>query len=143
MTFWRFLLIITATSGFLAVLLGAAGSHALTPLMQTEKGPSRFDMASQYHMWHTLALLGCCTMGLGRERLASPTSPPSKTRPFPFDLLKLAALMFLLGIMLFSGNLYLHAFQEPYALSILIPVGGIFLMAGWLMLALSVICLEK
>ncbi|WP_321398002.1 DUF423 domain-containing protein [Emcibacter sp.] len=129
MIFWRFIFVLSALNGFLAVLLGAAGSHILASRM-IEGGPALFSLASQYHMWHSLVLLALSLFSLNRTACRD-------------TLPRISTLFFLLGIILFSGNLYFRSFTEVYSLSFLIPVGGTFLMAGWLMLALSVVCIGK
>ncbi|TPD57561.1 DUF423 domain-containing protein [Emcibacter nanhaiensis] len=127
MTFWRLFFVLAALNGFLAVMLGAAGSHILAPKM-IPGGPDFFSLASQYHIWHSLALLSLSLFSL-KQSACKDMIP------------RLSALFFLIGIALFSGNLYARAFNDPYSLSFLIPIGGTFLMAGWLLLALSVICI--
>ncbi|WP_417319441.1 DUF423 domain-containing protein [Emcibacter sp.] len=129
MIFWRLFFVISALNGFFAVLLGAAGSHIFSSRM-IEGGSALFSLASQYHMWHSLALLGLSLFSL-------------KQSPCKDIIPRISALFFLIGIILFSGNLYVRAFNDPYSLSFLIPIGGTFLMAGWLILALSVICIGK
>lgn len=113
---------IGAISGFLAVLIGAMGAHALEPLMDNE-GLSQFKTASLYHLTHSFALLA---VGL----LWSHTEDHKK--------LRFSGYSFLAGIILFSGNLYILAIFGSNPLHLLIPIGGLFLLLGWLMMAISV-----
>lgn len=106
-------------SGFLAVLLGAWGAHSLKPML-SEKAFSVFKTASEYHFWHTLALLATALLRFQN----------------PHKLFTAAACAFVLGLLLFCGSLYAVAFGIPKAGTIA-PVGGLTLSAGWLFLALG------
>ena len=70
-------------------------------------------------MYHALALLIVGVM------LTNPQ--------FSRSLLKFAALAFILGIILFSGSLYLLALVSVSWLGAITPLGGIALLSGWLM----------
>ncbi len=105
----------------LAVALGAFGAHGLqsrlTPdLLQT------FETAVRYHMYHALALLAA---GLAIAR-------------WPGSGLGVAAgYLFILGIVLFSGSLYLLAWTGVRWLGAITPLGGVAFIAGWACLALG------
>ena len=129
MSFWRLFFVLAALNGFLAVMLGAAGSHILAPKM-IDGGPELFALANQYHMWHSLALLALSLFSL-KQSACKDMIP------------RISALFFLIGLCLFSGNLYIRAFHADYAYGFLTPIGGTFYMAGWLMLTLSIICIGK
>ena len=119
----RSYLIIAALSGFTAVLLGAMGSHFLSSYM-VEKGPEFFRTASLYHLIHSLALVGCALLS------ATSLQTPKTNR-----LLRLSFIAFSIGILLFSGTLYAVALFPGGPLHFLIPVGGLFFLTGWLLLA--------
>ena len=119
----RSYLIIAALSGFTAVLLGAMGSHFLSGHM-VDRGQEFFRTASLYHLIHSLALVGCAI-------LASSAQQAPKTK----RLLKLTFIAFSIGIVLFSGTLYFVALFPGGSLHFLIPVGGLFFLTGWLLLA--------
>jgi uncharacterized membrane protein YgdD (TMEM256/DUF423 family) len=74
-------------------------------------------------MYHALALLVVGVM------LTNPQ--------FSRSLLKLAALAFILGIILFSGSLYLLALIGVSWLGAITPVGGIAFLAGWLVMMVA------
>jgi len=105
------------------VLLGAAGTHILVPHM-TDRGVQLYQTASLYHLIHSLVLLGC--------GLLAPWAAPSRRAAM---FLKLSATAFILGIILFSGVLYVTALFPGAGLHMLIPFGGASFMAGWLLLA--------
>lgn len=119
-----FLLIAAALLGLSSVILGAAGDHMLEGLL-TPDIQERFDVALRYHQLYSLVLLA---LGLyqaheirGRLFIAS-------------------GLLFLTGLLIFSGTLYLSIFLALPALTYGTPVGGGMLMAGWLVLAIYGLC---
>jgi uncharacterized membrane protein YgdD (TMEM256/DUF423 family) len=80
-------------SGMIAVILGAFGAHALKGKLTPEL-LSAYETGVQYQLWHTLALLLLCTF--------LHFSPNAK-------LLHFSAYLFMSGIVLFSGSLYILA----------------------------------
>lgn len=98
----------------LAVLFGAFGAHALKASLGTE-ALGWWNTAVQYQMWHALAVLAIGLSGIRRFRLP--------------------ALLFVGGAMVFSGTLYAMALGAPRWLGAVTPVGGIVLIAGWVLLA--------
>src|SRR2546421_6680444 len=113
-------MLVGAILAFLAVGLGAFGAHALrtrlTPEMQAV-----FETGVRYHMYHSLALL---VVGLILGRMGG-------------WLISLAGWLFVAGIVLFSGSLYLLAITGVTALGLLTPIGGLAFLAGWACLALA------
>jgi len=111
----------------LAVVLGAFGAHKLKELVPPET-VATFETGARYQMYHALALL---LAGLIAERL-------------PSVWLKRAAWCFLIGILLFSGSLYLLTALKATdsvglgGLGIVTPIGGVFFIAGWICLAAGV-----
>lgn len=112
-----------AVSGFLAVALGAFGAHALSGQLAPHASEI-YRTASQYHFVHTLAVLAGALLPAagGHARLAAT-----------------ACLCWLGGIVIFSGSLYLLAVTDSGWLGAITPVGGLGLLAGWLLLALAVV----
>ncbi|MDH5748539.1 MAG: DUF423 domain-containing protein [Rhodospirillales bacterium] len=117
----RLWLFFAGLNGLIAVAAGAYGWHWL----QVDEGPRQiFMMGVDYQMWHALALLGVAWLADRRHRGRSFT-------------LSLAGTTFTLGILLFSGTLYVFgatgAILVPYAA----PTGGFLLVFGWLMVLLG------
>lgn len=117
------LLGIAAVSGLLAVALGAFGSHALKAQISFEN-MSLFQTANQYHFIHTMALLVVAILYARDES----------------TFLKVSSYAFINGLVLFSGSLYLMSLRPFFSADIMFlgpvtPLGGIFLLIGWLMLA--------
>lgn len=107
-------------AGFTGVALGAFGAHALSPILPLQK-VTLFETGVRYHLIHTFALWGVV---LCMERL------PGSSRA----LNRIAAL-FLCGIVLFSGSLYLLATSDWAMFGAITPFGGLAWLAGWAGLA--------
>ena len=114
------LITMAAGNGLLAVMLGAFMSHSLEETITTEL-LGVFQTGVSYHMYHSLAALAAGIL----------------SHIFPkVRLLKFSAYSFLLGIMLFSGSLYLLALTELPMIGMITPIGGIFFIFGWIMLCI-------
>lgn len=114
----KILLIIAALTGFASVAFGAAGDHLATMVQQ----PHAFTTALRYNQLYSpllvaLALYGCLL-----------PEAPAWT-------LKAACAALMAGTLIFCSSLYALAFTGLTVLGYLTPVGGITLMAGWLLLA--------
>ena len=104
--------------GFLGVAAGAFGAHGLEGRLDA-KALSWWHKAADYQMWHALALFGCAMLALhGGQKLASR-----------------AGLAFNVGILLFSGSLYVMALTGVTALGAVTPFGGTAFLIGWGLLA--------
>ncbi len=108
-------LLIASLSGMLAVGLGAFGAHALKSLLLQNNRWDTYELAVRYHFYHTLALLA---IAIFMDRVST-------------RWLSYAALSMLVGIVLFSGSLYLLALLNETAFAIATPFGGGFLLVGW------------
>ncbi len=107
---------LAAVSGCVAVALGAFGAHGLKSLLQEYQTVAVWEKAVLYHMFHTLALLVLAV----RPVVATG-----------------AVLSFLLGIVLFSGSLYLLAATNTRWFGAITPLGGIGFLIGWVWLFLQ------
>ncbi|WP_409524220.1 DUF423 domain-containing protein [Nitrincola sp. MINF-07-Sa-05] len=119
-------LLCAALLGMMAVMLGAFGAHALSNVLELRM-QQVYQTAVQYQFWHALALLATGIL----------------QRVCDVSLLKVAALLFLAGVLLFCGSLYLMALTGIRQLGMITPLGGILFILGWAFLAWSVIRLEK
>ena len=104
----------------LATVLGAFGAHALKAHLSQDK-LAVYETAVRYHFIHALGLLA---MGV-------------LLRSVDGELLRWSATLVLVGILLFSGSLYLLTFGAPRFLGIITPVGGLVLIVGWVMFAVT------
>lgn len=114
----RTILIAAALAGAAAVAFGAFGAHALRAMLD-EQALATWRTAIDYAFWHALALLG--TAALARDGV---------TRA-----LAIAAIAFVVGIVLFSGSLCALALGAPRGVGIITPFGGVAFIVGWLALA--------
>lgn len=106
--------IAAALCGFFAVALGAFGTHALRSTLVELTTAEVWSTASLYHLTHSAVLL--C---IAHARPAA----------------RLSFLLFLGGIVLFCGSLYIFSVTGSRPVAMAAPVGGSFLLAGWLALA--------
>ena len=118
----RLFLLIGALSGALAVMLGAFGAHGLKAKL-SEKMLANYMTGVEYHFYHTLALLA---IGLLALHLQS-------------RLLVSGGWAFVIGIVLFSGSLYVMALTGITKLGMITPIGGLAFILGWVLLAAAVI----
>ena len=118
-------LLIAAITGALAILLAAFGEHALASRLSI-RGLTTFANGTRYQMYHALAM--------GLAALAARGKAAGRA--------KIAALLFLIGTVLFSGSLYGLALTGITVLGFVTPLGGLVLIAGWIALALAALKLE-
>ncbi len=114
-------LAIGSISGCLLVILGAFGAHGLNNVFN-EYGKSIYEKAVFYHMLHTVAIL---LVGL-IEKIQ------------PEIQLSVAGWLFILGILLFSGSLYILSVTGIKLLGMITPIGGVLFIIGWVILFLKV-----
>jgi uncharacterized membrane protein YgdD (TMEM256/DUF423 family) len=118
----RIFLIIAAISGALAVLLGAFGAHLLKKMITPEM-LEVYKTGVQYQFYHTLALLAVGILYL----------------QYPSKRLKWSGYLFIAGIVTFSGLLFLLAITGIKALGMMVPVGGLTLVAAWICLVVHIL----
>jgi uncharacterized membrane protein YgdD (TMEM256/DUF423 family) len=104
----------------LATILGAFGAHALKAHLSQDK-LAVYETAVRYHFFHALGLLAIGVL----------------MRSVDGELLRWSALLVLVGIILFSGSLYLLTFGAPRILGVVTPLGGLALIVGWGMFAVT------
>lgn len=124
-------LIFSGFSGAAAVALGALGAHILKSKLimgvVTLSNLQTFETAVKYQVYHSLALL---LVALFSEIYEN-------------KLFQKAGYCFMIGIVLFSGSLYIISTAGIIGLSNIkwlgpiTPIGGLFLIAGWILLALG------
>ena len=125
---YRSWLFVAALAGLTAVLAGALGAHGLVaknPLMSAVM--PIYNAGQLYHALHALALLGVALLfGLSQDRRSR----------FGTVMLRLAAIAFTGGILLFSGGIYVQTIERINVGGV-VPAGGLLFLAGWAALALS------
>lgn len=103
------------------VALGAFGAHGLRDRL-TPDLLAIYETGVRYHLVHGLALfLVAWLVGEDQTRAS-----------------RLAGVLFVIGILLFSGSLYLLALTGVRALGAITPIGGVAWLVAWTLLALRV-----
>lgn len=103
-------------SGALAVGFGAFGAHSLEALLIQNGRLDTFQTAVNYHFYHTLALLGIGVLAI--------VKPDWKGVTF-------SAWCMVLGILIFSGSLYVLSLTGITWLGAITPLGGLAYILGW------------
>jgi uncharacterized membrane protein YgdD (TMEM256/DUF423 family) len=111
-------LIAGSVLGFLSVSIGAFGAHALKPFLLENNRLDTFETAVQYQMYHGLALLLTGILSV----------------LFPKADFSIVGILFLVGILIFSGSLYLLCATGIKWLGAITPIGGTAFLAGWLLM---------
>ncbi len=111
-----------AVLGGTGIFLDALLSHILGPDF-SEKAVLLFEQAIEYQLYHALALILCGLLA----RLENTVS------------VRVSGYLFMVGVSLFCGGLYLYALLEHPQIKVAIPIGGVMLVVGWMTLALSFI----
>lgn len=116
--------IAAAFLGLTGVILGAMGAHALEKVLSPDQLDS-FETAVRFQMYHAFML-----MGLGLFALK-----------YPSRLIHYAVFSAIIGVVLFSGSIYLLVLSSV-PVGIVTPIGGVFLIISWTLLLISAINLK-
>jgi uncharacterized membrane protein YgdD (TMEM256/DUF423 family) len=124
-------IVIAGLLGAAAVGLGAFHAHGLNTMLEKRgdepakvaKRMHDCDVAVRYQMYHALALLAVGILAMRQ----------------PSVLLTSAGALLLLGVLLFSGGLYLIVFADNIVHWVIVPSGGLSMILGWVVLALSAV----
>jgi uncharacterized membrane protein YgdD (TMEM256/DUF423 family) len=116
----RTYIIIASILGMLGVAIGAFGSHILEPIIGSRI--EIFKTGVEYHFVHALAILLTAVLAgqLGETAM-----------------LRWAARLFAIGVIFFSGSLYVLCITGVKVLGAITPIGGVCFIAGWILLAWS------
>jgi uncharacterized membrane protein YgdD (TMEM256/DUF423 family) len=107
--------------GLLAIVIGTFGAHSLENILVENNRVETFETALQYHFYHTLALLFISVLFQYKSN----------------SYLKWVVYLFVIGIVIFSGSLYVLALTNITLLGAITPFGGLSFIAGWIVLFLS------
>lgn len=111
----RTFIVAAAGLAFLGVALGAFGAHGLTATLTANQTSDTYHTATEYQMVHALALLGVAWV----------------STLYPGKWLRWAGYLFIAGVVLFSGSLYILAVFNLRIMGAVAPLGGIAFLAGW------------
>ncbi|TWU26986.1 hypothetical protein Pla52o_08420 [Novipirellula galeiformis] len=114
-----------AICGALGVLIGAFGAHGLAGFLESRgldaetiaKRSDQFDVGARYHLVHAVVLLSLAAVPFGADRIR-----------------RVASWLFLLGIVFFSGSLYLLVVFNVPKFGAVTPIGGLLWIFGWITL---------
>jgi uncharacterized membrane protein YgdD (TMEM256/DUF423 family) len=112
----RFLILGTVFAGS-GVAAGAFGAHALKGILDAAS-LQVFDTATRYQMYHAF---GLCIVSWAIDR-------------FPEQRLEKSGWLFTIGIVLFSGSLYVVSLAGIRWMGAVTPIGGLAFLAGWILL---------
>jgi uncharacterized membrane protein YgdD (TMEM256/DUF423 family) len=117
---------IAAILGALSVAFGAFGAHALKKMIDADS-LATFETAVRYQFYHTFALLGT---GILYRRM-------------PGKIMEWAGILFISGIVLFCGSLYILAYLSAIqnvgltGVGAITPLGGVCFIAGWVCICIQ------
>lgn len=122
------LLMLASVLGALAVIVGAMGAHALPGRLEAQgldevtvaRRVETLETGVRYHMYHALLLLA---IGLWQRQTGHSANGP--------------VALLLIGILLFSGCLYVYSVSGLRTFAMIVPLGGVSLIAGWIGLAIT------
>jgi uncharacterized membrane protein YgdD (TMEM256/DUF423 family) len=117
----RFFFTAGAIAAFIAVALGAFGAHSLRAKLSADM-LSIFEVGVRYQIYHALGLIAVSWA----------------TTRWPESNLNAAGWAFIVGIVIFSGSLYLLSIFGLRWLGAITPLGGLAFLAGWAILVWSV-----
>lgn len=107
---------------FLAVLIGAFGSHALSGLLEKNNRINTFETGAKYHFYHSLGLI-----------LIGILSIIIKNSSF-----EVPAILMIVGTVIFSGSLYILSITNITTFGMITPLGGTALIIAWIYAAIIV-----
>jgi uncharacterized membrane protein YgdD (TMEM256/DUF423 family) len=108
-------LLVACVLGFLGVALGAFGAHALKPILEANGRLDTYELAVRYQLFHALALLA---LGILMNSISA-------------EFLSTAAVFLFVGVILFSGSLYVLSLASIRWAAFITPFGGLSMLIGW------------
>lgn len=118
----KIIMAIASVSGAIAVSLGAFGAHKFKAFLTETNRLDVYETAVKYHFIHTLLLL--FTGYLLSQEVTN-------------NSLNYSAICNIIGILIFSGSLYVLTLTDTPKLGMITPIGGLFLIAAWVLLAIN------
>jgi uncharacterized membrane protein YgdD (TMEM256/DUF423 family) len=116
------ILLINCILAALTVVIGAFGAHALKPILEANGKITSFETAVKYQFYHILAVFIVCIIGIINPKIS---------------VLNIV-ILFWIGILLFSGSIYVLSLTNGKWAGPITPVGGLFFIAGWITFAYQI-----
>ena len=114
-------IIIGALLSAIGVVIGAFGSHSLKTKLNPEELVI-YDIATRYLMYHAIGII---SLGILAYNV-------------PASVVEIPIIIMLIGIVLFSGSLYLISIKGYTKLGIITPIGGTAFIISWVLLAINI-----
>jgi uncharacterized membrane protein YgdD (TMEM256/DUF423 family) len=118
----KWLFLTAGLSGMVSVVLGAYAAHGLKSRLSADL-MSAFQTGVEYQMYHSLALLIACMLAYQWPEA---------------QLIRWSACLFLVGMIMFSGSLYLLSLTGLRIFGPITPLGGLVLISAWLLLTMGI-----
>jgi uncharacterized membrane protein YgdD (TMEM256/DUF423 family) len=115
---FRSTLITGIVLAILGVMIGAFGAHGLKQILEVNNRTDTFELAVRYQFYHAFALM---ITGILQKL-------------FPLSKFTWVAPVFIAGILLFSGSLYILSLTGITILGAVTPFGGVMFILGWILL---------
>lgn len=119
-------LLLGASLAFLGVVLGAFGAHALKDKFPEPKYEQHWNTGVQYHMYHALGLIAIGILSM--DALIGVST-----------LLTWACYLMFIGVIFFSGSLYILSVTGVKKLGAITPIGGLLFLVAWALVVVEVI----
>jgi uncharacterized membrane protein YgdD (TMEM256/DUF423 family) len=119
----KLFLIVGSILGATGVMIGAFGAHALKNLLESSGRLETFETAVKYQFYHALALILLGILMNNQQH----------------SLYQYSGYSFIIGTLIFSGSLYALCLSGITKFGMITPIGGVLLIAGWILLMLGII----
>jgi len=117
----RILVLIAIVFGFAGVVAGALGAHPPEGFLTEQASREAWNSGVYFLLFHVVVILACADL-----------------RSFSIKPFGVASVFFLCGILFFSGSIFLLAAGGPKVIGPVTPLGGLFLLFGWVALGYQV-----
>lgn len=118
----KFFLLSGSLAAMLAVMIGAFGAHAFKGYLATNQLQDTFETAVKYQIFHALGLLA---VGILSFHLKT-------------SLVNWAGILLFIGMCIFSISLYLLCITKIKIFGAITPLGGLAMIAGWILLSVAI-----
>lgn len=119
----KIFLITGSLLGGTGVMIGAFGAHALKSMLETSGRIETFETAVKYQFYHALALVLLGIL-MGNQQ---------------HNFYQYSGYSFAIGTIIFSGSLYVLCLTGITKFGMITPIGGLFLIAGWVLMLFAIV----
>lgn len=119
----KLFLIFGSTLSGLAVAIGAFGAHALRTTLEAHERIETFETGVKYQFYHAIALI---LLGILMQK-------------FDHKFFTYSGYGFFIGVLIFSGSLYILSLTGITKWGAITPIGGVAFIFGWISLLIGII----